>query len=108
LLRAGSDQVESLPNTGIPLGMFEEMAWKQVQIKINPGDILLLYTDGVPEAQNIANEEYGEERMIALGQAGMGQPAADTQTAIIDSINDFVGDAPQFDDITLMVVARDA
>jgi serine phosphatase RsbU (regulator of sigma subunit) len=46
--------------------------------------------------------------MIALGQAGMGQPAADTQKAIIDSINDFVGDAPQFDDITLMVVARDA
>ncbi len=108
LLRAGSDEVESLPNTGIPLGMFEEMAWKQVQIKINPGDILLLYTDGVPEAQNIANEEYGEERMIALGQAGMGQPAADTQIAIIESINDFVGDAPQFDDITLMVVARDA
>jgi sigma-B regulation protein RsbU (phosphoserine phosphatase) len=108
LLRAGSDEVESLPNTGIPLGMFEEMAWKQIQIQINPGDILLLYSDGVPEAQNIAEEEYGEDRMITHGQAGMGQPAADTQIAIIDSINDFVGDAPQFDDITLMVVARDA
>jgi len=108
LLRASSGEVESLPNTGIPLGMFEEMVWKQVQIKINPGDILLLYTDGVPEAQNMAQEEYGEDRLIALGQAGMGQPAADTQKAIIDSINDFVGDAPQFDDITLMVVAREA
>jgi sigma-B regulation protein RsbU (phosphoserine phosphatase) len=69
---------------------------------------LLLYTDGVPEAQNIANEEYGEDRMIALGQAGLGQPAADTQKAIVDSISAFVGDAPQFDDITLMVIARDA
>jgi serine phosphatase RsbU (regulator of sigma subunit) len=108
LLRAESGEVESLPNTGIPLGMFEEMAWKQVQIRIHPGDILLLYTDGVPEAQNIANEEYGEDRMIALGQAGLGQPAADTQKAIIDSISAFVGDAPQFDDITLMVIARDA
>ena len=108
LLRADSGEVESMPNTGIPLGMFEEMAWKQVQIQINPGDILLLYSDGVPEAQNMANEEYGEERLIALGQAGIGQPAGDTQRAIIDSINEFVGDAPQFDDITLMVVAQDA
>ena len=53
------------------------------------------------------SEEYGEARLIAVGQAGMGRPADETQKAIIDSINDFVGEAPQFDDITLMVVARD-
>jgi sigma-B regulation protein RsbU (phosphoserine phosphatase) len=112
LLRAvgGSEdgEVVSLTRTGIPLGMFEGMEWQQAQVQIEPGDVLLLYTDGVTEAQNAADEEYGDDRLIAIGQQNKGRPAAEIQEAIMTSIDDFVGEAPQFDDITLMVVSRDA
>jgi serine phosphatase RsbU (regulator of sigma subunit) len=108
LLRAVDGEVESLTNTGIPLGMFEGMEWQQAQVQIQPGDVLLLYTDGVTEAQNAANEEYGDNRLITIGQANKGRPSAEIQEAIMTSIDDFVAGAPQFDDITLIVVSRDA
>lgn len=112
LLRAGSDagdgQVVSLAKTGIPLGMFEGMEWQQAQVQIQPGDVLLLYTDGVTEAQNAADEEYGDDRLISIGQQNKGRSASEIKEAIINSIDEFVGQAPQFDDITLMVVAREA
>ena len=109
LLRAGEDgSFDTLSNTGIPLGMFEEMEWQQAKIQINPGDVLLLYTDGVTEAQNVLDEEYGDDRLLDTGRANMNQPAEEIQKVIMNSIYDFVGEAPQFDDITLLVVARNS
>jgi hypothetical protein len=107
LLRAGSEAVDTLPHTGIPLGMFEGMEWKQAEVQINPGDVLMLYSDGVPEAQSSAPEEYGDDRFINVGQANMGRPAAEIQEAILASLYDFVAGAPQFDDITLLVLTRE-
>jgi serine phosphatase RsbU (regulator of sigma subunit) len=109
LLRAGDEAAhETLSKTGIPLGMFEGMAWEQAQTQIEPGDVLLLYTDGVTEAQNAGNEEYGDDRLLRVGRENMSRPAAQIQEAVMRSIGDFVAEAPQFDDITLMVVARNA
>jgi sigma-B regulation protein RsbU (phosphoserine phosphatase) len=96
-----------LPHTGIPLGMFEGMEWKQAEVQINPGDVLMLYSDGVPEAQSSAPEEYGDDRFINVGQANMGRPAAEIQEAILASLYDFVAGAPQFDDITMLVLTRE-
>jgi serine phosphatase RsbU (regulator of sigma subunit) len=108
LLRAGGDDTfDTLSKTGIPLGMFEEMEWQKAKIQINPGDVLLLYTDGVTEAQNVADEEYGDDRLLEVGRTTMDQPAEEINDAIMNSIYDFVGEAPQFDDITLLVVVRD-
>jgi sigma-B regulation protein RsbU (phosphoserine phosphatase) len=104
---AGDSQVVSLTKTGIPLGMFEGMEWQQAQVQIQPGDVLLLYTDGVTEAQNAADEEYGDDRLISIAQQNKGRSASEIQEAIIISIDEFVGQAPQFDDITLMVVSRE-
>jgi serine phosphatase RsbU (regulator of sigma subunit) len=108
LLRAGSDTVDTLPHTGIPLGMFEGMEWKRVEVQIDPGDVLMLYSDGVPEAQSSAPEEFGDDRFIKVGQANMGRPAAEIQEAVLTSLYDFVAGAPQFDDITLLVLTREA
>jgi len=107
LLRADGETVDTLPHSGIPLGMFEDMVWKQAEVQINPGDVLLLYSDGVPEAQNDVSEEYGDERFIKAGQANLGRPAAEIKEAILASVYDFVAGAPQFDDITLLVLARE-
>ncbi|WP_420645119.1 PP2C family protein-serine/threonine phosphatase [Candidatus Leptofilum sp.] len=97
--------VQSLTKTGIPLGMFEGMDWQQETIQIGVGDSLILYSDGVPEAQNKLQEEFGEERMLAIAQQKFANAVA-CQNAIADAVHQFVEDAPQFDDITLMVATR--
>jgi len=112
LLRSGqgvgeSMEVEVLGNTGIPLGMFEEMAWKQAKVTMNPGDVLMLYSDGVPEAEDGDHNEYGDDSFIAVGKANAHRSTDEIAEAVLASVRDFVGDAPQFDDITLVVVARD-
>jgi sigma-B regulation protein RsbU (phosphoserine phosphatase) len=86
--------------------MFEDMKWEKAQNQIDIGDLLLMYTDGVTEAQNSDEELYDDERLIAVGSAKLGHSARDIQEGVINSIHDFVGDAPQFDDITLVVVSR--
>jgi serine phosphatase RsbU (regulator of sigma subunit) len=106
LLRAADGQVVNLTNTGIPLGMFEDMEWKRAQVQFEPGDVLLLYSDGVPEAQNLAKEEFGDDRLQTVGGDNITRPAQEIQEIIISSMDDFVGEAPQFDDITLMVISR--
>jgi sigma-B regulation protein RsbU (phosphoserine phosphatase) len=84
------------------------MEWTREEVQINPGDVLMLYSDGVPEAQNNVPEEYGDDRFIQVGQANMGRPAAEIKDEILSSLYDFVAGAPQFDDITLMVLTREA
>jgi serine phosphatase RsbU (regulator of sigma subunit) len=107
LLQARDKTAQALAQTGIPLGMFEDVVWKQQTIHLNQGDTLLLYSDGVTEAQNTAGDLFDDQRLISVGSDHLGQPAADIQRAIIDSIHEFVGDAPQFDDITLLIAARE-
>jgi serine phosphatase RsbU (regulator of sigma subunit) len=97
--------VKTLTKTGIPLGMFEGMAWQQETIQIGVGDSLILYSDGVPEAQNGQQEEFGEERMLAIAHQPFASATA-CQNGIADAVNIFVAGAPQFDDITLMVATR--
>jgi sigma-B regulation protein RsbU (phosphoserine phosphatase) len=101
-------EVELLGNTGIPLGMFEGMEWKRAKVKIKPGDVLLLYSDGVPEAEDAEYNEYGDDRFLEVGKANAHRPVGEIEAAVLSSVRDFVGDAPQFDDITLVVVSRDA
>jgi serine phosphatase RsbU (regulator of sigma subunit) len=100
------EEHKSLYRTGIPLGIFEEMEWEQEEIQLLHGDVLLMYTDGVTDAQDDTDNLYDDHRLLAAGQANLGRSAEEIKEAIIQSINDFVGDAPQFDDITLLVAVR--
>jgi serine phosphatase RsbU (regulator of sigma subunit) len=103
-----SHAVQTLGKTGMALGVTEDAAWTQGRVQLAPGDMLVFYTDGVTEAQNWQGAFFGEGRLIEIAQAKLGSPAQDVQDALILGIDDFVGDAPQFDDITLMVVVRDS
>jgi sigma-B regulation protein RsbU (phosphoserine phosphatase) len=104
---------ETLGGTGLPLGIQEEAAWQEGEVEIAPGDVLVLYTDGVADAQDIGGNFYGRQRLQAAMQAFLGTgarrqaPAQDLQEAILADVQRFVGDAPQVDDITLLVVARE-
>jgi serine phosphatase RsbU (regulator of sigma subunit) len=101
------DSVYSLKKTGIALGLLEENEWKQNSILIPPGGTLVLYSDGVTDAQNLEGEFFGEERLMAIIQANLGKPAGEMQEIISSAVEEFVGEASQFDDITLVVLVRE-
>jgi serine phosphatase RsbU (regulator of sigma subunit) len=98
--------VQELRRTGIPLGIFEGETWEQSVVQLAPGDVLVLYTDGVTDAQDEHEMPFGEERVLETARANLGRPARDVQDGLIAAVQEFVGDAPQFDDITVMVVVR--
>lgn len=100
------NQVTLLGNTGIPLGMFPEQSWQNKQVYLAPGESLLLYSDGIPEAMNGMGGEFGDERLQQVAAAYQGQSAAAIQEAIHHAVQTFVADAPQADDITLLVLVR--
>ncbi len=80
----------------------EGMRFKEHAFELHPGDSLFVYTDGVPEATNAKNELFGAERMLsALNIAPDRKPEAILKS-VRESIDNFVGDAPQFDDITML------
>jgi sigma-B regulation protein RsbU (phosphoserine phosphatase) len=102
------DLVQELVRTGIPLGIFDDVTWQQGTTQIGPGDVLILYTDGVTEAQDRKEIFFGEKRLLETAQANLGRSAQDIQEALIKGVHEFTGDVPQFDDITLMVLVRDS
>ncbi len=93
--------------TGAPIGIFGDLEWEEGTTHVSPGDVLLVYTDGVNEAQNSLDEFYDYERLLGVTKSHLGQMAEEQHNAIINSLQDFVGCAPQFDDITLMVIKRE-
>ncbi|MCB0028932.1 MAG: serine/threonine-protein phosphatase [Anaerolineales bacterium] len=86
--------------------MFPGMAWEARTVQLNADDLLVLYTDGVTEAQNEQQALYEEMRLQAVCQAGCAAPADALLNAIIADVQAFAGAAPQADDITLMIVRR--
>ncbi len=107
LLRANSGEVEPLHATGMPIGIEEDAFWDQEQIQLEPGDMLLLYTDGIPDAVNKDGAFFDETQMVEAAMANFDAPAHEIQAAIIDLVFQFAGEVPQIDDITLMVLKRD-
>jgi sigma-B regulation protein RsbU (phosphoserine phosphatase) len=77
-------------------------------VMLQPGDRLVLYTDGVTEAFNPSDEAYGEQRLIAEVQAHGNGPADALVERICRSVTNFAVAAPQSDDITLTVLVREA
>ncbi len=86
---------------GAPLGMLPGMRTEQETVAIGPGDVVVLYTDGIVEAMNAREELYGFERFEALLRKGPGDPAA-LKDAVIRDVERFTGLSPQHDDMTLV------
>jgi sigma-B regulation protein RsbU (phosphoserine phosphatase) len=107
LLRARDGSIKQLKSTGLLLGVTAESSWKQVKVNIAAGDVLVLYTDGITDAQNRADETFGFDRLLEALQVQQGRTAQEIRDALRAAVRSWVGTAPQFDDITLMVVMRD-
>ena len=91
---------------GIVLGAMEDIKYRQYEMEIEPGGCLFLYTDGIPESINEQEEMFGTGRMLdALNK----DPNANPETLlsnVMASVNDFVGSAAQFDDMTMLAIKR--
>jgi phosphoserine phosphatase RsbU/P len=104
LLQRSSGAIEQLKATGVPLGMFPNSSWKEETVTLERGDLLCVYTDGVSEALDAADEEFGLER---LGQLLV--PAAPVEglcRSVFDAVETFAAEVPQYDDQTLMLIRR--
>lgn len=104
LLRAGADRVEWLRTKGIALGLKRIAAFEQAEFTLAPGDILVLYTDGLTEAVNPARDEYGEDRLAQTLLTLRHQSALHIQQGLIAAVDAFAAAAPQHDDMTLLVL----
>jgi phosphoserine phosphatase RsbU/P len=96
--------VKRLEAGGTVIGLLEHVAYAQDEIRIDAGDVLVAYTDGITETMNAEDEEWGEERFIAALKAAARLPAADIAARIMDAATQFAAGAPQHDDMTLVVL----
>ena len=90
---------------GLFLAGMEFTQYKQTEIKLEPGDRLLLYTDGVTEAHNRTDALYGEERLEKVLESTQDSTGEQVLDCIFKDVNDFAGETPQFDDITMVVLS---
>ena len=104
ILLRGSEVIR-LETGGPPVGLFGSARYEQAEIQLAPGDLLLLYTDGMSEAENPAEEEWGEDAMIAAARACFEHPPARMIQDILEAADRFADGAQQHDDMTL-VIAR--
>ena len=88
---------------GFVLAGMDGIRYREGEITLNKGDRLFLYTDGVPEATNIENVLYGEERLLNFMKANADVTACELLPLLKNNIDEFVGKAPQFDDITMLM-----
>ena len=106
LLRAGSDRPEFLKATGQVLGPFPEETFKTDSVHVGPGDLLLLYTDGITEAANSQGDLYGEDRLVQHLIAGRALSPKDLTQHLLDDVQKYGTQGSYSDDRTLIVIAR--
>lgn len=95
-----------LRNTGVPLGLLEEGTWGQCEVQLGAADVLVLYTDGVIEADDGAEDLFGLTRLLSSAQSRLGQTAQQIKEGIISDVRRFADGQPLLDDLVLFVVAR--
>ena len=99
----GSSMV--LPQTnGIALGILPDVEYEQNSVTLSPGDVLVLYTDGITEAMNAQNEEFEMERLRAVLAEAQSGDVREVNQAVFQAVQAFAGDRPQFDDMTCMTL----
>ena len=103
LLREGSDEIVNLDVTGIALGAISGVKYEERKVALFPGDMVILYTDGVTEAINSNVEQYGLKRLCSVAQRYRHLSAQGLIEKTLEDITHFSGDQAQFDDITMII-----
>jgi phosphoserine phosphatase RsbU/P len=107
LIRRPGGEVETLTGGGLPVGLFEPMKMISHEVELRPGDLFLLYTDGVTEAEDPQAQQFGEERLKSLlAKKGHGARADHWIARIEAAVREFARGRSQFDDITCLALRR--
>jgi sigma-B regulation protein RsbU (phosphoserine phosphatase) len=104
LIKRKSGAIERLDLASFPVGMFPEAEYESAAVKLDKGDFLVIYTDGVSEAVNVKTEMFEEERLQHLLESFQGQTVEQLAETIREGVKTFTQGAPQSDDITILVV----
>ena len=95
---------EQLESTGLPCGIMEDALYDEAQVELRSGDTALFYTDGITEAMNSDEEIFGEESLMNILLENLPLASANLVSNVHKQLAKFVGNAPQYDDLTLMVL----
>lgn len=99
-----NDRVERLDSSGPVLGVLKQSRYAQVSVDFEPGDLLVLYSDGIIEAVNEKDEEFGEARLASVLRSCAGSTATETRESILSEYRRFLGKLSPDDDVTLLVL----
>jgi sigma-B regulation protein RsbU (phosphoserine phosphatase) len=107
ILRAvNGDATLALSRTGLPLGIFEELTWNQRTAQLAPGDLLILYTDGITDAEDENGRFFGSEKLLEVARKCRERSAQAVQNTLMAEVREFMGGTPQGDDIALIAIVR--
>jgi serine phosphatase RsbU (regulator of sigma subunit) len=106
LLRRADGAIEMLSAGGLPVGLFDHLKVNARHAAMRPGDLLFLYTDGVTEAVDPQDREFGEDRLLALLATSACADAVGSIARVNAAVHEFAQGKPQFDDVTCLAIAR--
>jgi sigma-B regulation protein RsbU (phosphoserine phosphatase) len=106
LYRADQDLLTELTSTGMALGVMEDTSFEQRTVRLNAGDFVFLYTDGVTEALDTQRREFGEERLQRVILDKRHAPAAEMVAGLEQALREFVGASSPADDVTIVAAKR--
>jgi len=104
--RAASQTCDYINASGVAIGIFKAAEFSSETARLDVGDILVLYTDGITEVINTDEEEFGEDRLDALVMHNAKRPAQHIADLVLEAITEFAGEQDLFDDATLVVIKR--
>ena len=104
ILRRASGQIERLDVGGLPFGILPDAQYQAATVTLAPGDWLVIFTDGLVEAVNSRDEEYGEIRLMSAIEAGKLTAPAEMLNRLMSELDVYVGNTPQHDDVTCMLL----
>jgi sigma-B regulation protein RsbU (phosphoserine phosphatase) len=107
LLQRSDGRLETLTEGGVVLGLFESASYQRGSARLEPGDTLVVFSDGVTETWNPDDEEFGEEGLGRVLAGSLGQDAPAVETAILRELEAFEAGGGATDDRTLLVLKRE-
>jgi phosphoserine phosphatase RsbU/P len=108
ILRRASGQIERLDVGGLPFGILPDTKYDSATTTLAPGDWLIVFTDGLVEAENARQDDYGEARLLTAIEAGKSVEPTEMLKRLMAEVDLFVGNTPQHDDVTCMLLKSES
>jgi serine phosphatase RsbU (regulator of sigma subunit) len=104
ILRRANGSIERLDVGGLPLGILPDAKYESASVTLAPGDWLIIFTDGLVEAENARQEEYGETQLLSVINSAAASTPGEMLNRMMAALDLFVGATPQHDDVTCLLV----